>query len=291
LGKKMGISTKPRLLASRALLFILIETAAIGAQQPLPPPIEVDRANVQTPGGYVIQRDVSLVVLHASVFNQRGQFVPGLNQESFHVYEDKAEQKISVFRQEDIPVTLGLVIDNSGSMRDKRPSVNAAALALVKASNPEDETFVVNFNDDYYLDTAGGFTNDIDERQSALERIDSRGSTALYDAVIGSLDHLKKGRKDKKVLVLITDGADTASRRNLQTVVQEAQRSEAVIYAVAVFSKDDLRHNRGEVKKARRALTDLANATGGMALFPETPDDTAAICTQIARDIRQQYTI
>jgi Ca-activated chloride channel homolog len=240
---------------------------------------------------YSIKKDVNLVLLHVSVVNDRGQFVSGLKVSDFRVIEDKADQKISVFSQEDVPVSMGLVIDNSGSMRDKRPQVNAAALTLVKTSNPQDEAFVVNFNDDFYLDTIHDFTNDVNEMKDALERIDARGSTALYDAVIGSLDHLKKGSKDKKVLLVVTDGVDNASRRTLANAVQEAQRSDALIYSVGIFSDDDIKHNRGDMKKARRALTELATSTGGLAFFPENVVDTEAICAQIARDIRNQYTV
>jgi len=256
------------------------------AAQPPPPPSQAPAT--QGAGGYSIQSDVRLVVLHASVINERGQFVPGLQQDGFHIYEDKVEQKISVFRQEDVPVSMGLVIDNSGSMRESRPAVNAAALTLVKNSNPQDEAFVVNFNDDYYLDTVHDFTNDITEMKDALERIDSRGSTALYDAVIGSLDHLKKGHKDKKVLLVVTDGVDNASRRTLEMAVQEAQRSDAIIYAIGLFGSD---MKGGEIRKARRDLTALTNATGGLAFFPENASDAETICTQVARDIRNQYTI
>ena len=287
-------------LAQMFTLFVLVLalTPVLRAQQPAepPPPPGAPQAappsGQKTPsGGYAISKDVSLVVLHASVINERGAFVPGLKQEDFRVLEDKVEQKMSVFRQEDVPVSMGLVIDNSGSMRDKRPQVNAAALTLVKTSNPNDEAFVVNFNDDFYLDTVHDFTNDTTELKDALERIDARGSTALYDAVIGSLDHLKKGAKDKKVLLVVTDGVDNASRKSLENAVEEAQRSDALIYAIGLFSDDDLKHNRGEMKKARRALTEMTNATGGLAFFPETVDDTEAICTQIARDIRNQYTL
>jgi Ca-activated chloride channel homolog len=280
------------------LLFVLSMPLCGRAQQPsqpAPPSAVENQPNgpsAQEKGGrYAIQRDVNLVVLHASVTNERGQFVPSLKEESFRVFEDKVQQKLAIFRQEDLPVSMGLVIDNSGSMRDKRPEVNAAALALVKSSNPQDEAFVVNFNDDYYLDTVHDFTSDIQEMKDALERIDARGSTALYDAVIGSLDHLKKGTKDKKVLLVVTDGVDNASRRTLDNAVQEAQRSDAVIYAIGLFSDDDLRHNRREMKKARRALIALSTATGGLAFFPENVDDTEAICAQIARDIREQYTL
>ena len=240
---------------------------------------------------YKIKTQVNLVVLHVTVFNDRSMFVPGLQESNFKVYEDKVEQKLSVFKQEDVPVSFGLVIDNSGSMRDKRPQVNAAALTFVKTSNPQDEGFVVNFNDDYYLDTEHDFTSNLDEMKTALERIDARGSTALYDAVIGSLDHLKKGTRDKKVLLVVTDGDDNASRHTLENAVEEAQRNDALVYAVGVFSDDDIKHNHRVMKKARNALTQLADATGGLAFFPESASDTEAICTQIAHDIRSQYTL
>jgi Ca-activated chloride channel homolog len=225
------------------------------------------------------------------VLNERGVFVPGLTQDNFKVFEDKVEQKLAVFKQEDVPVSVGLVIDNSGSMRDKRPEVNTAALTFVQTSNPQDEAFVVNFNDDYYLDTEHDFTSDINEMKAALERIDARGSTALYDAIIGSLDHLKKGHKDKKVLLVITDGEDNASRHHLEDVIEEAQRSDALIYAIGLYSKEDYHDERSAMNKAKRGLQQLTQATGGLAFFPEEVDDTEAICTQIAHDIRNQYTV
>ena len=236
---------------------------------------------------YRIRTDVNLVVLHASVLDQRGKFVSDLKAENFRVLEDRTEQRLALFKREDIPVTVGLVIDNSGSMRDKREKVNTAALTFVRTSNPEDETFIVNFNDDYFLDLDKDFTSDINEMKEALERIDSRGSTALYDAVIGSLDHLKKGKRDKHVLLVVTDGEDNASRKNLEATVQEAQQSEAVIYAIGLLGTEKKRAQ----KNARRALTELAQATGGLAFFPESVEDAEAICSQIASDIRNQYTL
>jgi Ca-activated chloride channel homolog len=182
---------------------------------------------------------------------------------------------------------MGLVIDNSGSMRDKRERVNIAALTFVRNSNPDDEAFVVNFNDDFYLDTDKDFTSDINELKEALERVDSRGSTAFYDALVGSLDHLKKGHKDKRVLLVITDGEDNASRKNLETAVREAQQSNAVIYAIGLLGQE----NKRSAKRARQALESIAQATGGLAFFPEGVGDTEAICTQIAHDIRNQYTL
>ncbi|HWX38821.1 MAG TPA: VWA domain-containing protein [Candidatus Sulfotelmatobacter sp.] len=255
------------------------------------PPAPPSAQSSSSDDAFRIKSQTNLVVLHVSVLNDRSVFVPGLVEDNFKVLEDKVEQKLSVFKQEDVPVSFGLIVDNSGSMRTKRPQVNAAAITFVKTSNAADEGFVVNFNDDYYLDTEHDFTSDLGEMRSALERIDARGSTALYDAVIGSLDHLKKGTRDKKILLVVTDGEDNASRHTLENAVEQAQRADAVIYAVGVFSDDDIKHDHRAMKKARTALSELAIATGGLAFFPETADDTEAICTQIAHDIRNQYTL
>ena len=245
----------------------------------------------QAPPGATIKRDVDLVVLHTTVEDAKGQFVPDLKQDNFRVYEDKIEQRISVFAREDIPVTMGLVIDNSGSMREKRAQVNSAALTFVKTSNPSDEVFVVNFNDDYYLDLDRDFTSDPKELQEALERIDSRGSTALYDAVVGSLDHLKKAHKDKRVLLVITDGDDDASRKSFEYTIKAAQQSNALIYAVGVFSDYDQSHDKRMVRHSKKILTELAESTGGAAFFPNSPNEVQPVCTEIARIIRNQYTL
>src|SRR6202023_3116519 len=162
-----------------------------------------------------------------TVADAAGQFVADLKQDDFHVFENKIEQKISVFSRADIPVTMGLVIDNSGSMREKREQVNAAAMTFVRTSNPEDEAFVVNFNHEYYLDTDGEFTNDQKNLDQALSRIDTRGSTALFDAVIGSLDHLKRGHKDKRVLLVITDAENDPSRKSLPKTLKDAAKRKA----------------------------------------------------------------
>jgi len=252
------------------------------SQGPPPPP------SPNSPGKQALKIDVDLVALHAAVLDKRGVFVDGLPPDAFKVFEDKVLQKLAVAKQEDVPVSMGLVIDNSGSMFSKRAKVNAAALTFVKTSNPDDEAFVVNFNDDYYLDTEHDFTSNIAEMKEALERIDARGSTALYDAIIGSLDHLKKAHRDKRVLLVITDGMDNASRHTLTETINEVQHSDAVIYTVGLFGKED---KGATERKARKALQDLADATGGLAYFPEAVEDTEAICTEIAHDIRNQYTL
>lgn len=255
---------------------------------PPPPPPPPGQDSGRSQSGSKIQVDVNLVVLHTTVLDDRGKFVEGLTQDNFRVFEDKTEQKLSVFKREDIPVSMGLVIDNSGSMRDKRPRVNEAAITLVQNSNPQDEAFVVNFNDDFYLDLDKDFSSSIPELKEALERIDARGSTALYDAIVGSLDHLKKGKKEKKVLLVVTDGEDNTSRSSLEKTVREIQKTDTVIYTIGLLGQD----TKGREKKnAKKALTEIAAASGGVAYFPENIGDVHTICEQVAHDIRHQYTL
>jgi Ca-activated chloride channel homolog len=231
------------------------------------------------------------VVLHVTVTDSKGTFVPDLQRNEFRVTEDKIEQKISLFSRDDIPVTMGLVIDNSGSMREKRAQVNAAAMTFVKTSNPQDEAFVVNFNDEFYLDTDGDFTSDQRNLNDALAHIETRGSTALYDAVIGSLTHLKKGHKDKRVLLVITDGDDDASRKTLEDAIKASEESNATIYTIGVFSEDDLKNDKKMVRHSKKILTELAEVTGGLAYFPANLDEVTPTCEEIAKEIRNQYTL
>ena len=240
-----------------------------------------------TKQGSTIKIDVGLVVLHTTVLDDRGKFADGLKADNFRVYEDKVEQKLSTFKREDVPVSMGLVIDNSGSMRDKRPRVNEAAITLVEASNPQDEAFVVNFNDDFYLDLDKDFTNSVPELKEALERIDSRGSTALYDAIIGSLDHLKKASKDKRVLLVVTDGEDNSSHNSLEKTLREVQKTNTVIYTIGLLGDE----KRKEKNHAMKALKEIAEGSGGLAFFPENVEDVHTICEQVAHDIRNQYTL
>src|SRR5579864_8810934 len=278
------------IVRSAAFLLLICGVALIPltsyAQIPTAPPPPPNQAPTGGQGSS-IKVDVNLVVLHTTVLDDRGRFADGLKEENFRVFEDKAEQKLSVFKREDIPVSMGLVIDNSGSMRDKRPRVNQAAITLVEASNPQDEAFVVNFNDDFYLDLDKDFTNSVPELKEALERIDSRGSTALYDAIIGSLDHVKKGKKDKKVLLIVTDGEDNTSHSSLEKTVREIQKTDTVIYTIGLLSEE----SKKNAKRAKRALEQIAQASGGLSYFPENVEDVHNICEQVAHDIRNQYTL
>src|SRR5713226_2445266 len=273
------------LLCAIALLASLA-SAQLPVPSPPPPPPAGQTGNSGKQGSS-IKVDVNLVVLHTTVLDDRQRFADGLKPENFRVFEDKIEQKLSVFKREDVPVSMGLVIDNSGSMREKRPRVNEAALTLVKDSNPRDEAFVVNFNDGFYLYLDKDFTSSIPELKEALEQIDSRGSTALRDAIIGSLDHLRKASKDKRVLLVVTDGEDNTSHNSLEKTIREVQKTDTVIYTIGLLSQE----SKKNAKRAKRALEQIAIASGGLAYFPENVEDVHNICQQVAHDIRNQYTL
>ena len=230
--------------------------------------------------------DTRLVVLHASVVDKKGKLVTNLDQNAFKVFENQQPQQIKIFRREDVPVSLGIIIDDSGSMQTKRSRVEAAALSMVRESNPQDEVFIVNFNDDAYLDVP--FTNDIHKMEQGLARIDSRGGTAMRDAINMSLDYEKsEAKKDKKVLLVITDGNDNASNTSLERLVQRANQSDTLVYAIGLFTEEE----KHEASKARRALNELTNATGGLVFYPKDVNEVQQLAVEIAHDIRNQYTI
>lgn len=240
----------------------------------------------QQDSGAVFRAETRLVVLHASVVDRHGRLITDLPRSAFTVYENDVPQQVKIFSREDVPISLGLVIDNSGSMADKRRDVEAAALALVRNSNPQDEVFIVNFNDEAFLDV--DFTNDIKKLEEGLTRIDSRGGTAMRDAISMSIDHLlEKGKKDKKVLLVVTDGNDNTSTTTLEKLVQKVQQSEVLVYAIGLLDKEQ----RRERKRAQRALNALATASGGLAYYPKETDEVEPICVQVAHEIRNQYVI
>jgi Ca-activated chloride channel family protein len=236
-------------------------------------------------GVFVFRKDVDEVLLHATVVDDHQHIVTSLDKTAFTVFEDGKLQNIVSFRHEDIPVAMGVVIDNSGSMREKRAKVNQAALNLVRSSNPQDEVFVVNFNDEYYLDQ--DFTNNLLKLKDALEKIDAKGGTALYEAVVASAEHLKRNAKlEKKVLFVVTDGEDNASRETLEQAVKQLQEENGPqVYAIGILGDEE------HPKRAKRALDVIAQRTGGLAFFPKTLDEVDEISRTVARDIRNQYTI
>jgi VWFA-related protein len=230
--------------------------------------------------------DTRLVVLHASVADKHGKLLTDLKQGAFKVFENGQPQQMKIFRREDVPVSLGIIIDDSGSMMTKRARVEAAALALVRASNPQDEVFIVNFNDEWYLDVP--FTDDIRKMEQGIAKIDSRGGTAMRDAISASLDYMReKAKKDKKVLLIVTDGNDNASNTSLEKIVARSNQSETLVYAIGLFTEEE----KHEGAKARRALNELTSTTGGLAFYPKDVSEVQSIAEEIARDIRSQYTI
>lgn len=233
-----------------------------------------------------IRVDVDLVVLPATVQDRHGQRVSDLQQGNFAVYEDRVAQRIRLFQHEDIPVTVGLVVDHSGSMDAKLAEVTAGAKAFVRSSNTDDQMFVVNFNETVSLGLpdAIGFTTNAEELERAIWRSRAAGQTALYDAIVVALARLRAGVRDKKVLVVISDGADNASRHKLAQVLEMAATSSVIIYTVGLFAPEDQDANPS-------VLRHLARATGGEAFLPGELSDVVTICERIARDIRSQYTI
>ncbi|HKW17700.1 MAG TPA: VWA domain-containing protein [Terriglobales bacterium] len=234
-------------------------------------------------GTFVFHSEAREVTLHATVVDDRNHLVTNLDKTDFTVFENNQPQKISHFHQEDYPVAVGIVIDNSGSMREKRDAVNKAAIDLVKASNPDDQVFVVNFNDEYYLDQE--FTSDIKKLQSALEHVEARGGTALYDAIVASADYLTHSPLQRKAILVVTDGEDDASQESLEEAIHHLEQENGpVVYSIGLLGEEKSR-------KAKRALELLAERTGGESFFPPTLDEVDEISKSIAHDIRNQYTI
>jgi len=285
-------------VACGAVVFILPLVVAFG-QNAAPPPKATTVQNAspaQKPatgkaespdsGEAVFSSESRLVPLNVTVTDKSGHLVTNLPQSAFTVLENGAPQTIRLFKREDVPVSLGLIIDNSGSMREKRQSVESAALALVRDSNPMDESFVVNFNDEAYLDAE--FTSDIKALEQGLTKIDARGGTAMRDALRMSIDHLtEKAKRDKKVILVVTDGNDNASGISLEALVRLAQQNDVLVYSIALLTEEE----KKEARKAKRALDLLTESTGGQSFYPKDPGEVERIAHQVAHDLRNQYTI
>jgi VWFA-related protein len=242
--------------------------------------------STQTPQDFTIQTTSRLVLLDVSVKDPKGGFVSGLTKDDFKVYENGHLQEISQFANADIPVTVGIVVDESGSMRPKRPEVVTAAMAFISASNPKDEVFVINFNDRVNRGLPEGvlFSDDVAQLRAALRKDPPEGRTALYDAIITALQQLDEGRQDKKTLIVISDGGDNASTHKLKDTMDAVLKSAATIYTIGIFDEDDPDRNPGVLKN-------LAHVSGGDVFFPRTLEGLVPACRQIARDIRTRYTI
>ena len=233
---------------------------------------------------FVFKTQVREVILHATVVDEQRRLVTNLDRPAFTAFENGVPQATTSFHRDDVPVAMGIVIDNSGSMREKRDKVNQAVLNLIRARSPGDETFVVNFSQNSYLDQ--DFTSDTDLLQKALEKVSSQGSTSLYDAIVASTVHLKNNtRVERKVLLVITDGRDNASRETLQQALRRLQQENGpTLYAIGLLGDELQQSDTG-------ALQSLAAVTGGVAFFPKRLDEVDDITRIVARDIHNQYTI
>jgi Ca-activated chloride channel homolog len=277
-----GLSQTGGRAAARAIALPVLLMAMTGSAGYQAPPVSPDQA----PGSFRLSVDVALVELHASVTTRDGGFVSGLGAPDFEVYGGGVRQPIRIFSSEDIPVTVGLVVDHSTTMRPKLAEVTAAARTFVRSSNREDEMFVVNFNERVSLGLSGGnrFTNNTDELENAITAGPLQGMTALYDAIAKALGELQEASRDRKVLIVVSDGGDNASASSLDHVMKLAAQSSAVIYTVGLFDEQDPDRNPAVLRR-------LAQANGGEAFFPKQLGEVVAICERIARDIRHQYTI
>lgn len=240
-------------------------------------------------GRYTLTRDAYEVQLNASVIDGNGRTIQTLTKDAFHVYEDGVPQNITSFRHEDLPVSIGLLIDSSGSMYDKRQAVDKASLDLVRLSNPKDEEFLVDFSSEAFIDQ--DFTSNLDKLQQGLGYIKSSGGTAAYDALVASADYLTKNAKNpKQVLIIITDGEDNASSATLEQAIRRIQDLDGpVIYCVGLLFGED--SDKRESKHARRVLESIAEQTGGAAYFPKSLKEVDSIAATVAADIRTQYTL
>jgi Ca-activated chloride channel family protein len=268
---------KRRIAKAIGFAAVLLTVLASSAEYQVAPAVQ---------SSFRISVDVALVVLHATVTDRQGIPVTNLAEQDFQVYENGALQQIKVFKNEDVPVAVGLAIDHSSSMRPKLTEVTAAARAFVQSSNREDEMFVVNFNEiaSLGLPPSIQFTDSTAELERAIMAIPVRGQTALYDAIAMGLEQLQAASLEKKVLIVVSDGGDNASRLKLNDVMTLTEQSSAVIYTIGVFDEDDPDRNPGVLKR-------LALATGGETFLPERLSQVVAISERIARDIRHQYII
>lgn len=261
----------------RILIMVLV-VAAVSA------PAVSQSPEVQTP---TFTSQAELVVVHVTVKDGRGSYVTALPRESFHVTEDGTPQRIDFFTGEDSPITVGFLVDSSGSMREGRERVIAAATAFAESSNAKDEIFALAFNEHVRpaLPPSLPFTSNATVLRDALARtISAQGLTATYDAISNGLAHVARGHHPRRVLVVVGDGGDNASTMNFEQVLRAAQRSNAAIYAVGILDPLDRQSNPGLLKR-------LARATGGEAFFPRRIEEIDDVLREIAHDIRNSYTL
>jgi Ca-activated chloride channel family protein len=274
-----------RVAALSAVFATLISCALSAVAQSSVTAMQRQQPKPGSSGAYTLHVDAEEVVLNCTVLDSKGELVNDLTRSDFKVFEDKTLQTIISLQHQDTPVSIGLVVDNSGSMSSKRAAVASATLDLVKASNPQDETFVINFSDQAYLDQ--DFTSDLDKLQNGLSHLSLSGGTALYDTVVTAADKMERSAtRPRKVLIVITDGDDNSSKLTLDNAIHRVQNTQGpIIYSIGLM------FGGGESRHAKRDLRALSSETGGIAFFPASLKDIDSVAAEVARDIRNQYAI
>ena len=274
------------LLPSFAILFF---SGVLPAWAQIAAATQNQQSKPRSTSPYTLEMNTEEVVLNCTVLDNKGQLVNDLKKNNFKAFEDKVPQVIVSLQHQDTPVSIGLIVDNSGSMRTKRAAITSAAIDLVKASNPQDETFVINFSDEAYLDQ--DFTPDLGKLQAGLAHLSSSGGTALYDTVVTAADKMEQSaRRPRKVLIVITDGDDNASKLTLDNAIHRVQDLQGpIIYSIGLMFDSD--NGRLESRHARHDLQALSKETGGIAFFPGSLKDIDSVAAEVARDIRNQYAV
>jgi Ca-activated chloride channel family protein len=293
---------RPCQLCAKSIIVLLMMTYSAYAQV-IPKLLQADtpaskseksRESVDSGGGFRLGVNVDLVLMYTSVFNKEGRFVTGLAQNNFRVFEDGVEQKIASFSQEDVPVSMGILMDLSGSMQGEKEQVHKAALAFIQASNPEDQVFLIGFNDEAEL--LQDFTGDIDEISDALDNAVVTGGTVLYDAIYLGVEKAHTGTKVKKAIVVITDGEDKDSYYKLDELIAKIQESDVQVFCVGFLEEIPKKNifgswSKSDSKRAYDALNQISEETGGKAFFPKQISEIHDIVSEIANELRIQYSI
>lgn len=276
-------STRPTSRSIDLTCFALVLLFGVSGSAQGPPPLSEPTTD---DGQITFEAVTELVVLPVNVTNAQGDFVSGLTAENFRVYEDGKLQRITMFEPEDLPVTVGLIVDHSRSMAPKLSAVAAAISSFAESSNPQDEMFVVDFSDRVWPEFFAGklFTSNPKELHAALLAVSAHGQTALYDALLEGIYRLREGHRDKKALIVVSDGGDNASRHKYAQVLDLARQSQAIIYTIGLVAESGQEENPHVLKR-------LSKDTGGLVFFPDKLDSVTEISNRIARDLRQQYTI
>lgn len=270
------------LVVSCLVVFCSAQLLFLAQEEQTPPAPQAPRSAQSS-----IKIEVDLVLVNATVTDPSNRFVTGLEKEHFQLFEDKVEQKITQFSNEDVPTSIGLLFDVSSSMGDKIGRAKDAAIAFLKTSNPEDEFFLVTFADKPTVDEE--FTNDVSDIQNRLAYKGAKGSTTLYDAVYLGLEKMKQGHNPKKAILLITDGEDTRSRYSLINVRNALKESDVQIYAIGIVNSYYSDFAQG--RSGRAVLEEMTEITGGKAYFPNSVYELEDICTKIAIELKNQYVL